>query len=165
MIHALIDHTDKILTDGTPKFDFAEPSTDPIQLSRDLAETLILNQGLGLAAPQIGIPVRAFAMMAQQIIVCFNPRIIDESDEVIVLEEGCLSYPELFVKVKRPRRIKVRYEEPNGETVTKTFDGITARVFQHELSHLNGICHLDEANKYHKEQALKKWKKLQKEKN
>jgi peptide deformylase len=164
MIHALIDHTDKILTAGTLKFDFAEPSTDPIQLSRDLAETLILNQGLGLAAPQIGIPVRAFAMMSEKIIVCFNPRIIDESDEVIVLEEGCLSYPELFVKVKRPRRIKVRYEEPNGETVTKTFDGITARVFQHELDHLNGICHIYKANKYHKEQALKKWKKLQKDK-
>jgi peptide deformylase len=154
----------RILTTGTLKFDFAEPSTDPIQLSRDLAETLILNQGLGLAAPQIGIPVRAFAMMSEKIIVCFNPRIVDKSDEVIVLEEGCLSYSELFVKVKRPRRIKVRYEEPNGETVTKTFDGITARVFQHELSHLNGICHLDEANKYHKEQALKKWKKLQKDK-
>lgn len=164
MIHALVDHKDEVLKTPTEKFDFKNPPTDPIQLSRDLAETMILNQGLGIAAPQIGMPYRAFAMMASKIIVCFNPRIVDTSTETVTLEEGCLSYPGLLVKVKRPKIIKVRYEEPNGETVTKTWDGMTARVFQHELDHLDGLCHINKANRIHKEQALKKWNKLQKEK-
>lgn len=163
MIHILVDSNDKILKTVTEKFDFANPPTDPVQLSKDLAETMIINNGLGIAAPQIGMPYRVFAMMASSIIVCFNPRIIDVSTEQVLLEEGCLSYPGLLVKVKRPKKIKVRYDEPSGETVTKTWDGMTARVFQHELDHLDGICHINKANKFHKEQALKKWKKLQKE--
>lgn len=163
MIHVLVDSNDEILKTVTEKFDFTNPPTDPVQLSRDLAETMIINNGLGIAAPQIGMPYRVFAMMASSIIVCFNPRIIDVSTEQVLLEEGCLSYPGLLVKVKRPKKIKVRYEEPNGDTVTKIWDGMTARVFQHELNHLDGICHINKANKFHKEQALKKWKKLQKE--
>jgi peptide deformylase len=75
------------------------------------------------------------------------------------MEEGCLSHPGLFVKIKRPRRIKVRYTEPNGHTTTRVFDGITARVFQHELDHLNGVNYQQRANKLHLEQARKKKKK------
>lgn len=158
MIHDLVPSTDPILKQRIEQFDFSNPPTDPIQLAHDLAETMLANNGLGLSANQIGLPYRAFAIKAEKIIVCFNPRIVDYSEETIYLEEGCLSYPNLFIKVKRPQKIKIRYTEPNGNTLTKTFNGLTARVIQHEYDHLEGISHIQRANRIHIEQARKKMK-------
>lgn len=138
MIHELVKPDNPILFEKLEKFDFAEPPTDPIQLAKDLAETMILNEGLGLACNQIGLPYRAFAMMANPIIVCFNPFIIDQSAETIKLDEGCLTWPGVFLEIERPRRIKTRYTEPNGNIVTKEFHDLSARIFQHEYCHLEG---------------------------
>ena len=159
MIHELVDKYDPILKTELEKFDFQNPPTDPIQLAHDLAETMIDKGGIGISANQIGLPYRAFAMMAEQIIVCFNPILLSVSEEEIYLEEGCLSYPNLFVKVKRPQSVRVRYTEPNGNVVTEKFNGMTARVFQHELDHLNGVVYTKRANKIHFEQAKKNAKK------
>jgi peptide deformylase len=115
--------------------------------------------GLGLAANQVGEPYRIFAMRGQpENFVCFNPKIVQPSEMEVVLEEGCLTYPGLLVKIKRPQHIRVRFQMPNGETVTKQFTGMTARVFQHEMDHLDGIVFFNRANRYHKELAFKKWK-------
>ncbi len=160
MILNLIHHTDPILREKTPTFDFINPPTDPIQLAKDLYETMIQHKGLGLAAPQVGLPYRAFAMYAVPGIVCFNPRVVDVSQEVIKLEEGCLSFPNLFLTLKRPRKIKVRYFEPNGNVQTKVLDGMTARCFLHELDHLDGILHIDKAHSIHLERAMRKKKNL-----
>ena len=81
------------------------------------------------------------------------------SDQEVLLEEGCLSFPNLFVKVKRPQHCRVRFTMPNGDTRTDTFTGITARAFQHELDHLDGIVYYTRANDYHREQAFKKKKR------
>jgi peptide deformylase len=81
---------------------------------------------------------------------------------MVYLEEGCLSYPNLWVKIKRPKKIKVRYTNPDGKTETRVFDGMSARVFQHELDHLNGILHIKRANRIHLDQAKKLAKKLSK---
>ena len=160
MIHT-IRHPDPMIREIMPKFVFAEPSHDPIALAHDLAQTMLENNGLGLASNQMGIPVRAFAIKAEQIIVCFNPIIVDSSEEQVYLDEGCLSFPGLIVKVKRPATIKVRYTEPNANVVTKEFGGMTARVFQHELDHLDGITFMNRASTLHKNQALARQKKLQ----
>jgi peptide deformylase len=159
MIHTLVPSNDPILKSRMEEFDFFKPPTDPIQLAHDLAETMLYNDGLGLSANQIGLPYRAFAIKAEKIIVCFNPRIVDYSEETIYLEEGCLSYPNLYIKVKRPQKIKIRYTEPNGNTETKIFSGLTARVALHEYDHLEGITYMQRANRFHIEQA-KKNKKL-----
>lgn len=159
MIHTLVPSNDPILKQELKQFDFINPPTDPIQLAHDLAETMLANNGLGLAANQIGLPYRVFAIKAEKIIVCFNPKIVDYSEETIYLEEGCLSYPNLFIKVKRPKGIKIRYTEPNGNTLTTTFIGLTARIALHEYDHLQGITYLQRANRIHIEQA-KKNKKL-----
>ena len=165
MILDLVPSTDPILKDEMEKFNFATPPVDPIELAADLGDTMDANNGLGLAANQVGLPYRVFVMRSTDLpIVCFNPIIVDESTETILLEEGCLSHPNLFVKIKRAKRIKVRYAEPNGNVITQIFDGMTARVFQHELDHLDGICHLQRANRYHLEQAKKNAKKLKKTK-
>ena len=159
MIHELVDKHHPILKTELEKFDFKNPPTDPIQLAHDLAETMLDKGGIGISANQIGLPYRAFAMMAEQIIVCFNPILLSTSDEQIVLEEGCLSYTNLFVKIKRPQNIRVRYTEPNGNVITEKFGGMTARIFQHELDHLDGVIYTNRANKIHLEQARKNVKK------
>jgi peptide deformylase len=156
MIYELIDCNDPLLTQKMDPFDFSDPPVNPLDLVADLAETMLARNGIGLSANQCGLPYRVFVMLGQELIPCFNPRIVDTSNETVVLEEGCLSYPGLFVKVKRPRRIKVRFAEPNGNIVTQTFEGMTARVFQHELDHLDGINYQQRANRYHLEQAGKK---------
>lgn len=156
MILELIDCNDPLLKQGMEPFDFSNPPVNPLDLVTDLAETMLANNGIGLSANQCGLPYRVFVMLGQELIPCFNPRIVDVSQETIVLEEGCLSYPDLFVKVKRPRRIKVRYADPRGQITTEVFDGMTARVFQHELDHLNGINYQQRANRYHLQQARKK---------
>lgn len=164
MILNLVPSNDPILRQSIPAFDFTNPPVNPLDLVTDLSETMLHNKGIGISANQVGLPYRVFVMLGSELIPCFNPRIVDQSNETIVLEEGCLSYPDLFIKVKRPRRIKVRFADPNGNVQTQVYDGMTARIFQHELSHLNGICHIDEASYIHKDQAMKKWKKLQRSK-
>ena len=162
MIRELVNCNDPILKQRVENFDFSNPPMNPVELYNDLAETMKENDGLGLAAPQIGLPYRAFVMRAENIIGVFNPKIVDIYSEMVYLEEGCLSYPNLWVKVKRPKKIKVRFTHPNGETETKVFDGMSARVFQHEFDHLEGIVHTKRANRYHLDQAKKLQAKLNK---
>lgn len=160
MIVPILGRDNPILKEEMPAFDFQNPIMDPVELYINLAETMRENQGMGLSANQIGVRTRAFVMRAEEIIGVFNPRVVELSTETVVLEEGCLSYPNFFVKVKRPKSVKVRFTTPDGETSTKTFTGMTARVFLHELDHLNGIAHTSRANRYHLEQAKKLNKKL-----
>jgi peptide deformylase len=156
----LVDAKDPILKTKCEEFDFINPPFDPIEFSKDLIKFMYDNNGLGLAANQVGVSYRIFAMRgAPENFVCFNPKIVLPSSEQVILEEGCLTYPGLLVKIKRSQHIKVRFRTPNGETLTKTFTGMTARIFQHELDHLDGIEFFSRANKYHREQAFKKWKK------
>jgi len=161
LVRPLVDKNNDILYQKTERFDFTNPPIDPSELAHILAQTMIVNNGIGLAAPQVGLPYRSFVMGGNPIFCCFNPVIVDTSSEQIYLEEGCLTFPGLIVKVKRPKMIRARYTEPNGQTVTKKFIGMTARVFQHELDHLNGILFTQRANSYHLEKAKKKKVKVQ----
>lgn len=156
----LVPYNDPMLTQVCEPFDFMNPPFDPIEFSKEFIKFMYESKGIGLAANQIGVPYRIFAMRGDpENFVCFNPRIVQPSEEEIVLEEGCLTYPNVFVKIKRPRHVRVRFDTPNGDTLTKQFTGISARIFQHELDHLDGIIFYNKANRYHREQALKKWKK------
>lgn len=160
MKYELVDCFDPILRTPTEEFDFDNPPVDPLELACNLAETMLEEGGIGIAANQCGLPYRVFVLQAEELIPCFNPRVVDVSEEQIYLEEGCLSFPGLTVKIKRPRRIKIRYTEPDGNTITKVFDGITARCVLHEMDHLDGIVHTQRANRVHLEQAKAKQKKL-----
>lgn len=141
------------------KFDFTNTPTDPIELVKHLSEVMVENNGIGLSANQLGLPYRVFVMKSNPILACFNPIIVDESEETVYMDEGCLSYQGLWVKIKRPAVVKVRFTEANGNVRTETFDGMTARIFQHELDHLNGIPFTRRANSLHLEQARKRKKK------
>ena len=153
----LIPETSPILLQECKEFDFANPLFDPLEFSKNLVQTMYDNNGIGLAANQVGVPYKIFAMREKPAdFVCFNPRVVMPSEEIITLEESCLSFPGLIVKIKRPKHIRVRFQSPTGETVTQQFTGMTARVFQHELDHLNGIIFYKRANRFHREKAFKK---------
>ena len=151
---------DTYLNKKCNEFDFNDPPFDPIEFAKKLMAFMYEKNGLGLAANQIGVPYRIFAMRgAPENFVCFNPKIASRSKDEIVLEEGCLSYPGLLVKIKRPSVIRARFTTPNGDTITRQFIGLSARVYQHEYDHLDGMKFYDRANKFHRDQAFKKWKR------
>lgn len=160
MILDLVPKDHSLLTTKLEPFDFTNPPTDPIQLAKDLTETMIAKNGIGIAANQCGLPYRVFAIRSNPVFVCFNPKIVDTSTEEIYLDEGCLTYPNYYVKIKRPKKIKVRFTMPNGMTETKVFEGITARIFLHEYDHLDGILFMSRATLYHRQQAEKKSRKV-----
>ncbi len=116
---------------------------DRHHLSRVLIDNMIHHNGIGISANQIGIWERAFAMVRDiennEVMVCFNPRIIKSYSEEVEMEEGCLSYPELFLKIKRPDKIVVKYEDENKKTHKLKLQGLASRVFQHEYDHMEGI--------------------------
>ena len=142
------------------EFDFKDPPFDPIEYAKNLVKFMYEKNALGIAANQVGAPYRIFAMRGHpENFVCFNPKIVQPSEKTVVLEEGCLSYSGLLVKIKRPEFVRVRFTTPNGDTITKQFVGMSARVFQHEYEHLDGVRFYDNANKFHREQAMRKWRK------
>ena len=116
---------------------------DRHHLSRVLIDNMIHHNGIGISANQIGIWERAFAMIRDvennEVMVCFNPRIIKSYTEEVEMEEGCLSYPELFLKIKRPDKIVVKYEDEDKKTHKLKLEGLASRVFQHEYDHMEGI--------------------------
>jgi len=160
MIYSLVSCDNKILHTPTEDFNFNDPPTDPVQLVNDMIETMANNKGMGLAAPQIGLPYRVFVLWSKETLACFNPKIIDSTSEEVILEEGCLSYPFLFVKIKRPKSIKVRFADPFGIIRTEKFTGMTARCFLHELDHLNGIDYTKRATQFHLASAYRRQKML-----
>jgi peptide deformylase len=111
---------------------------------RDLAQALFTTmankQGIGLAAPQCGIPRRIFVMDTdQQRRVVVNPEILTVSEESCIMTEGCLSFPQEYLAISRPTQITVQYRDVAGQLVNETLTGLSARCFLHEFDHLNGI--------------------------
>jgi len=155
----LVKNNDPILTLPCKSFDFANPPFDPIDFSRELVKFMYDNNGIGISANQVGVPYRIFAMRAApENFVCFNPKIVQPSEQMVVLEETSILYPGLIVKIKRPQHVRVRFTTPNGDTRTETFTGISARVFQQMTNNLEGILYFNFASRYHRDIAMKKWR-------
>lgn len=113
------------------------------ELLDDMAETMYKNEGVGLAAPQVGILRRVVTVdTGEGLIELVNPQIIESSGEQKDYE-GCLSCPNEFGIVKRPMKVTVSAQDRNGNTFTRSGEGLLARAFCHELDHLDGILFLD----------------------
>ena len=152
----IVKFPNQILTQSTQPFDFSNPFQDPIELSLELMKEMNDNNGIGLAANQIGKPYAVFTMKGYpDNFVCFNPKIVNTSDDMVEMEEACLSFPGVVLKIKRPSQVRLRFQMPSGLTDTKTFDGLTARTIQHEIEHLNGELFINKANRYHRDKAMK----------
>lgn len=141
-IFELVEESHPALRKVLPEFDFHNPPVDPNTFASSLVETCKLNQGLGLSANQCGFEYRVFVMGSNDNYVAFfNPKIISFSEEKTKTEEGCLSFKGLFLNVERPKEVQVEYQDFNGIKREAKFAGLTARCFQHELDHMNGITY------------------------
>ena len=138
----LVKSDDPILHTAPQRFDFSNPPIDPQELVDTLKQAMIKHGGVGLSANQIGLPYQVFVAGdpkdPDNVIGVFNPRIVHQSDQVITVEEGCLSFPGLFLKIDRPAVIRIRYTGVDGKTDTYVYEGIPARVIQHEMDHMHG---------------------------
>lgn len=166
MILDLVEANNPVLTQVSQAFDFDNPQMDPQELFENLRDTMCRNNGVGLSAPQVGISLRVFVIGnpgdPDSVIPVFNPKIVDFQSNTITIEEGCLTFPGLYVKVKRPNVIRARYTTHSNVTDTIKFDGYTARAFQHEYDHLDGKLYLSRANRYHLDKAKKQKVKMDK---
>lgn len=112
----------------------------------DMAQTIERNQGVGLAAPQVGILKRIIIVKTdvpdQRIFELINPKITKKSKEIEKGEEGCLSFPGIFLKIKRAKEVEVEGLDIKGKKIKIRIKGILARVFQHEIDHLDGVLFL-----------------------
>jgi len=146
------------------------PVTDEHRaLMDDMLETMYDAPGIGLAAVQIGVPVRIIVMdlakegepPAPRHFV--NPEILEASDELFSYEEGCLSVPDYYDDVERPARVKIRYLDYSGKQIEEECDGLYAVCIQHEMDHLEGVLFIDHLSRLKREKALTKMKKLKRE--
>ena len=145
---------------------------DREKVRQDLIDSMEHYQGVGLSANQIGVAERVFIMYedvnTRKILTCFNPKIVETSKEEISINEGCLTYPGVWLMVKRPIAIKVEFEDEKGKKHKRTFDDLSSRIFQHEYDHMEGTDFTQKVSRLKIDRAMKKLnktvKKLQKSK-
>jgi peptide deformylase len=138
------------------------------QLMDDMLETMYAAPGIGLAAIQIGEPLRIIVMdlarddepKAPRFFV--NPEILTKAEQTQPYEEGCLSVPDIYEEVQRPEQVRLRYMNYQGETIEENAEGLYAVCIQHEMDHLEGILFIDHLSRLKKEKALTKLKKARK---
>ena len=161
----MIVKTEKQLREKCPEFDFDNPIVDPVQLKTELIDAMFEHSGLGVSANQIGYKTRVFAMRGEtkkDSVVCFNPKIVDFSPEMNTMEEGCLSLPDVYARVVRPSHVAIKYLDEFQKEEGQLAEGLTGRVFQHELDHLDGILFVDRLGPLSRQRAFEKARKAQK---
>ncbi|MET0179203.1 MAG: peptide deformylase [Novosphingobium sp.] len=147
-------------------------------LVADMFETMYAAPGIGLAAIQVGEPLRVLVIDLQEPgpdlpdgtpgepvktpRVFINPEILDPSQDLNVYSEGCLSVPEIYADVERPRVIRARWQDLDGAVHEQAMDGLMATCLQHEMDHLEGVLFIDHLSRLKRDMALKKLEKLRK---
>lgn len=152
-----VPETSSTLLTECEEFDFNNPPCDPKELAQALHDKMVKSDGLGLSANQVGLPYRVFVMRTgDEPFAVFNPKIVDISDNELVMKEGCLSFPLLYLNVKRPDGVRIRYQKEDGSTTTEKFIGMTARIALHEFDHMIGKVYTQKASQFETQRALRK---------
>ncbi|MCK0140431.1 peptide deformylase [Aliiroseovarius sp. F47248L] len=140
------------------------------QLADDMLETMYDAPGIGLAAPQVGVLTRLIVMDCvreddepPQPVIMFNPEVILSSDDLNTYEEGCLSIPDQYAEVTRPKEVSVRWVDCDGNVQERDFDGLWATCVQHEIDHLNGKLFIDYLKPLKRQMITRKMQKLKRE--
>jgi len=139
---------------------------DRKELTDSMFETMNRYKGLGLTCNQIGLPLNMFVMGDHPRLenglklACFNPMIISSSEETVLMKEGCLTFPFVFLNIKRPRKVVVKYEDENGNLQEGHLDGMFSRIFQHEYDHTQGKVFVEHVSKLKLDMAYKKAEKM-----
>ena len=162
-LFALLPENHPMLKEVLLDFDFKNPSVDPSEFASTLVETCKHHRGYGLSANQCGFPYRVFVMGTDnEYVAFFNPEIVDSEGESHMVE-GCLSFPLLGLAITRASTVQVKYQDFNGEIKLAKFSGISARCFQHELDHMNGIVYTDRVKPLALQQGMEKRNKILKQ--
>jgi len=144
--HFLVEPSAEIVNKKLPPFTdnlLGEDSREDI--SGAMEKEMIKYGGIGLSANQIGLPFRMFVMGGHPLVEegkirqCWNPEILETSEELVEMKEGCLTFPFLFLPIIRPKWVKVKYENDDKENIEEYLHDMSARVFQHEYDHMEGI--------------------------
>jgi peptide deformylase len=159
-----------ILTVPDPKLKLVSKPVERVDdalraLMDDMLETMYAAPGIGLAAIQVGEPVRVIVMdlaredeePAPRYFV--NPEVVWASEETAPYEEGCLSVPEIYDEVERPARVKIKYLNYEGDEIVEDCEGLYAVCIQHEMDHLNGVLFIDHLSRLKRDRAVAKVKK------
>lgn len=144
---------EKFLRTKTQDFDFSKNTKKDIdELIKKMKNVMLKANGIGLSANQIGLDLKMFVSQIPQIksYVIFNPKIESASKKTAIMEEGCLSVPGLYGLVERPESVILKGYNRYAKPITIKADGLLARVFQHEIDHLNGILFIDKAKEVYK---------------
>ncbi len=143
---------------------------DLARLARDMIETMYAAPGIGLAAIQVGQPIRMLVAdvnyegeEGRNPRVFINPEILWRSEEMRVHNEGCLSVPEHYAEIERPARIRLRYQDLEGRPHEEEADGLLATCLQHEIDHLNGVLFVDYLSKLRRDMIIRKIVKARRE--
>lgn len=129
---------DKVLTQKSKRV--AQIDDTIRNLCASMVETMVANEGIGLAANQVGVLKRIIVILdGENVKVMINPELLNSSDTKVIMDEGCLSIPGTYLKIARPETIRIKYRDLRGKPHAETYCGLTARVVQHELDHLDGI--------------------------
>jgi peptide deformylase len=164
MIRPLVLLPDPILR--TPSQPLERIDDDVRRLADDMLETMYDAPGIGLAAIQIGEPLRMLVIdlakddQPKDPHVFINPQIVRFGDEASVYEEGCLSIPDYYAEVERPGTVHVTYLDRHGKEQALEADGLMATCLQHEIDHLNGVLFIDHISKLKRDMVVRKFKKL-----
>ena len=138
---------------------------DRKELSEEMFKSMARYGGIGLSANQVGLPFNMFVLGNHLSLenglkmACFNPMIVSTSEETIMMKEGCLTYPFLFLSIKRPRKCVVKYTDENGDLKEGNLDGMISRIFQHEYEHMLGRNFTEHVSKFKLKRAEEKAKK------
>ena len=162
-----------ILTAPDPRLQAVSKDVEAVtdatrKLIDEMAESMYAADGIGLAAIQIGEPLRVLVIDldqkdgARNPRAFINPKIVWASEEMAVFEEGCLSVPEIWDDVERPAKITCEYLDRDGNKQTLEADGLLATCLQHEMDHLNGVLFIDHLSRLKKSMAIKKLTKAKK---
>ena len=153
----LVSETSPVLLQECKEFDFNNPPFDPKEFAQALHDKMVKNDGLGLSANQVGQPYRVFVMRTnEKPYAVFNPKVVDVSDKELTMKEGCLSFPLLYLNVKRPDSVRIRFQNEDGEIRTEKFIGMTARIAQHEFDHMLGKVYTQKASSFETQRAIRK---------
>ncbi len=132
-----------------------------VKLLRDMADTMYVKKGIGLAAPQVGVSKKIIVLdVGEGLISLINPE-ITLSEGTSEHEEGCLCLPEIFVNVQRKEKVQIKGVDQKGNPVSLEADGLLARALQHEIDHLSGTLIIDKLSKLKRDLIIKRFRKLQ----
>lgn len=164
----LVYYPDPILGKGMQDFDFEkvkEIFADAADLKEQMVDMMVKHKGVGLSAPQVGLNMRCFVMGESRdtAIMVINPEIKEYGTVVSIEHEGCLSFPDVFVKVPRPETVTVSWLDETGKEQSGVLEGYGARVFMHEFDHLNGVVYKEKVSRLKWDRAIKKKVKIQKQ--